>query len=159
MPLELAIIEADHVKPLLVLTTGGIGDPVLVRWTEERIRHLLLDTVPRHQLQPRELLMEQIPALGEFFAFLAAHGHWNRENMGLVEAQALLRDLMLPVLEVVDDPSRPSEPEKLLAYAASLEIGLEDDAAFAQFLGWFNNDLTREERWQISHTGRFGASP
>ena len=154
-----AVIEADHVKPLLILRRGESEDPALLRWTEEQIRHLLLDLVPRHQWQPRELLLEQIPALGEFFVFLVAHGYWHRENMALAEARALLSDLTLPALEIVEDPSRPSEPENILAYAVSLGIETRDADAFAQFIEWYNGELTRDEKREISETGRCEGTP
>ena len=77
VPFEKAVAEADHIEPLLVLAAGAEGDPTAIRWTEGQIRHLLLELVPRHQWQPRELLFAQIPALGEFFTILAAHGRWH----------------------------------------------------------------------------------
>lgn len=157
--IEQAIAEADHVEPLLVLATGAEGDPAEIRWTEERIRHLLLELVPRHLWQPREMLFAQIPALGEFFTILAAHGRWHRENMELESAKALLGELVLPVLEVVDDPSRRSEPENIYAHAASLGVRIDDEESLAQFDAWFNGHLTRDQRLQISSTGRFHGWP
>ncbi|MGP9539149.1 hypothetical protein ACT3SP_14135 [Brachybacterium sp. AOP43-C2-M15] len=156
---EQAAAEADHVKALLVLATGVDGDPTEIRWTEERLRHLLLELVPRHQWQPREMLFAQIPALGEFFTILDAHGRWHRENMELGAAQALLGELVLPVLEAVDDPSRPSGPENIHAYAASLGVRTDDERSLAKFIAWFNGHLTREQRLQIASTGRFEGWP
>jgi hypothetical protein len=155
VPLEQALEEAAHVEPLLILKKGGLEEPEPDRWTEDLIRRLLLDVVPRHQMQPRELYLAQIPALGEYFTFLASCGRWSAENLDLDSAQALLRDLVLPVLETVEDPSRPSEPEIILAYARSQGIDPGDPQTFAQFLAWFNGELTREERRGIATTGRF----
>lgn len=154
-----AITEADHVEVLLLLATGADEDPAEIRWTEHRIRHLHLELVPRYLWQPRELLLAQIPALGEFFTILAAHGRWHRENMELGAAKALLRELVLPVLEAVDDPSRPSEPENIHAYAASLGVRTDDERSLAKFTSWFNGHLTREQRHQIASTGRFQGWP
>lgn len=159
MPFEHAVGEADHVKALLILTVGADGDPSAIRWTEERIRSLLLDLVPRHQWQPRELLFAQIPALGEFFTILAAHGRWHPENMELEAAKALLGDLLLPVLEAVDDPSRPSEPENIWSFASSLGVRMDEVESFEKFTAWFNGHLTREQRLHISSTGRFEGWP
>ena len=80
--LEQAVDEADHVKPLLVFLVGSHGDPAEIRWTEERIRHLLLELVPRHQWQPRVMLFAQIAALGEFFEILYDSVHL-REHLHL----------------------------------------------------------------------------
>lgn len=156
---EQAVAEADHVKALLILATGDDEDPAEIRWTQERIRHLLLEVVPRHQWQPREMYFAQIPALGAFFTILAAHGRWHRDNMELGAAQALLGELLLPVLELVDDPSRPSDPENIHAYAASLGVRTDDEQSLAKFTAWFNGHLTREQRLQISSTGRFEGWP
>ncbi len=156
---EQAITEADHVKPLLVLAAGADGDPAEIRWTEEQIRHLLLEAVPRHQWQPREMFFAQIPALGEFFTILAAHGRWHQENVDLEAAKTLLSDLVLPVLEVVDDPSRTSEPENIHAFASSLGVRMDDPESLDKFTAWFNGHLTREQRLQITSSGRFGGWP
>ena len=159
VPFEKAVAEADHIEPLFVLAAGAEGDPTAIRWTEGQIRHLLLELVPRHQWQPRELLFAQIPALGEFFTILAAHGGWHPENMELEAAKALLGALVLPALEAVEDPSRPSAPENICAYAASLGVRIDDEISLARFTAWFNGHLTREQRLQISSTGRFEGWP
>lgn len=157
--LEQAVDEADHVKPLLVFLVGSHGDPAEIRWTEERIRHLLLELVPRHQWQPRVMLFAQIAALGEFFEILAAHRRWHRENTEVGAARALLGELVLPALEAVEDPSRPSTPENICAYAASFGVSVDDAASLAKFTAWFNGHLTREQRLQFSSTGRFEGWP
>lgn len=156
---EHAVDEADHVKALLILAVGRDGDAAAIRWTEGRIRRLLLDLVPRHQWQPRVMLFAQITALGEFFTILGAHGRWHRGNMELGAARELLGELVLSVLEVVVDPSRPSAPENVHAYASSLGARIEDEESFAKFSAWFNGHLTREQRLEISRTGRFEGWP
>ena len=105
------------------------------------------------------MLFAQIPALGEFFTILAAHGGWHPENMELEAAKALLGALVLPALEAVEDPSRPSAPENICAYAASLGVRIDDEISLARFTAWFNGHLTREQRLQISSTGRFEGWP
>lgn len=74
-------------------------------------------------------------------------------------ARALLGELVLPALEAVEDPSRPSTPENICAYAASLGVRVDDAASLAKFTAWFNGHLAREQRLQISSTGRFEGAP
>lgn len=147
-----AFEEADDVKALLILKTGGLADPDLTSWSEEQIRRLLLELVPRHVLQPRQMLMRQITALGQYFAFLDSRGLWRKGNVDVERAREVLDDLVLPVLQVVEDPSQTSEPENILALADSWGCGPQNPEAFTRFLAWFNGQLTPEERRTISGT-------
>lgn len=152
VPLERVFGEADDVKALLILKVGGLDDPDLTSWSEEQIRRLLLELVPRHVMQPREMLMRQISALGQYFTFLDSRGLWRKGNVDLEKARAVVEDLVLPVLQVVEDPSQTSEPENIRAFADSLGCGPGNPEAFERFLEWFNGHLTRAERRQISGT-------
>lgn len=74
-------------------------------------------------------------------------------------ARALLGELVLPALEAVEDLSRPSTPENICAYAASPGVRVDDAALLAKFTAWFNGHPAREQRLQISSTGRFEGPP
>lgn len=152
VPLAHACEDADDVKALLILKARGLDDPDLTSWSEGQIRRLLLELVPRHVLQPREMLMRQISALGTFFDFLDSHGLWRRGNVDLARAGAVLEELVLPVLQVVEDPAQTSEPENIIALADSWGCGPQNPEEFARFLEWFNGHLTCEERRLISGT-------
>lgn len=149
-----AALEAKRVELLLVLATADGEDPTRLRWTEERIRHLLLDLLPRNVWQPQEMLLEQIPALGTFFDFLDAHGYWRQGSMEVGAAKKLLDELVLQVLEIVEAPSHRSGPDNVHAFAASLGFQLDDPAEMDYFTLWFNALLTVEERHEVLDTGR-----
>lgn len=154
-----ATLEAQHVEPLLDLVTADGEDPTRIRWTEERIRHLLLDLLPRHVWQPREMVLEQIPALGAFFTFLEAHGYWQPGSMEVRAAQELLDELVLPVLEIVEDPSHRSGPENIRDFARALGIRVDDPAERTVFAAWFNLHLTAEEQDEVAESGRLEGWP
>ncbi|MFC7465708.1 hypothetical protein [Brachybacterium sp. GCM10030252] len=154
VPENLAEDEASHVQTLLELKADQLESPDPTFWTQELIEVLLTQVVPRKVIQPRELAMEQVPALGEYFGFLESAGRWNRKGLTVGEAQDALADLEFDVLEAADDPGRRSFSGNILTYAARQGVTLEDPDGIADFMEWYNTALTKEERQQLSDTGQ-----
>jgi len=105
------------------------------------------------------MVLEQIPALGAFFTFLEAHVYWQPGSMEVSAAQDLLDELVLPVLEIVEDPSHRSGPENIRDFARALGIRVDDPAERAVFAAWFNLHLTAEERDEVAESGRLEGWP
>lgn len=146
--------EASHVETLLTLKGDQLESPDPTFWTDELIDVLLTQVVPRKVIQPRELTMEQGPALGEFFTFLQTAGRWNRDGATVAQAHQVLADLEFDALEAADDPSRRSFTGNILAYAATQGVTLEDQDGLADFMEWYNTDLTDAERHELTDTGQ-----
>lgn len=155
---EQADDEAAHVEPLLRLKDEQLESPDPTYWTEQLIEVLLTQVVPRKVVQPREMAMEQGPALGQFFAFLESRGRWHRDGLEVGQARRVLEGLEFTVLEAADDPSARSFSGNLMTYASTLGVGLEAPEQFDDFVQWYNTALTDAERHEISDTGRL-ASP
>ncbi|MBE9403872.1 hypothetical protein IOE58_06615 [Brachybacterium sp. Marseille-Q2903] len=146
--------EATHVETLLNLKADQLGVVDPTWWSLDLIELLLLEVVPRKVIQPRELAMEQGPALQQFFDFLAAQGLWHERSDPVQQARRLVEGLEFEALEALDDPTRRSLSGNLLAYAATLGVTPQEPQALEDFFDWYNTALTIDERRAISDTGR-----
>lgn len=154
MPSQRADEEASHVEPLLSLKAELLDSPDPTYWTEELIEVLLTQVVPRKVVQPREMVMAQVPALGHFFAFLGEHRRWNQAGLDVDRARQVLEQLEFAALEASDDPTARSFSGNILTYATTLGVDLESPALLEAYMQWYNTALTIEERHEISDTGR-----
>lgn len=146
--------EAAHVETLLNLKADQLDVVDPTWWSLDLIELLLLDVVPRKVIQPRELAMEQGPALQQFFDFLAAQGLWHERSDPVQQARQLVEELEFEALEALDDPTRRSFSGNILAYAANLGVTPQEPQALEDFFDWYNTALTIDERRAISDTGR-----
>ncbi|MDN5685359.1 MAG: hypothetical protein L0G94_01575 [Brachybacterium sp.] len=151
---ETAENEASHVETLLALKGDQLESPDPTSWTEQLIEVLFTQVVPRKVIQPRELAMEQVPALSDFFSFLHLTGRWSGDGIDVNLAHQVLSELEFEALEAADDPSRRSFTGNILTYAATRGVTLEDQDGLADFMEWYNSELTDAERRELTDTGQ-----
>ncbi|MFC7374639.1 MULTISPECIES: hypothetical protein [unclassified Brachybacterium] len=145
--------EVQTLETLLRLKAEQQGSPEPGVWREEQTTALLTEVVPRTVIQPREQVMDLVPTLKQFFAYLRATGRWDPDSMRPQEAPTLLGSLEFATLEAADDPSRRSFSTNILGYGLAQGVDLEDDAELAIYMNWYNS-LPDEERLELSETGR-----
>lgn len=146
--------EAAHVEPLLRLKAEQLDSADPTYWTEELIEVLLTEVVPRMVIQPREMVMAQVPAMGQFFAFLDEHQRWHPDGIDVDRARSVLEGLEFSALEAADDPTARSFTGNILVHASTLGVDLSTPELFDAYMQWYNTALTNTERHEISDTGR-----
>ena len=145
--------EIRTLETLLRLKADRLGSPSPGLWTAQQTRALLTDVVPRTVVQPREQLMDMVPALRRLFGFLDETGRWEAGSMRREEVPQLLDELEFAALEAADDPTRRSWSTNVLGHGLALGVDLEDQDELADYLHWFHA-LPDRERLAISGTGR-----
>ncbi|MGO1283482.1 MAG: hypothetical protein ACTHWF_00305 [Brachybacterium sp.] len=148
-----AVDEVRTLETLLRLKTEQLGSPDPGLWTEVLATDLLTEVVPRTVIQPREQVMDMVPTLTRFFAYLRETGRWHEESMSVSAAPAMLAGLEFAALEAADDPTRRSFSTNILGYGMSLGVDLEDEQELAAYMHWYNS-LADEARVALSETGR-----
>lgn len=148
-----ALEEVRTLETLLRLKADRLGSPSPGLWTAQQTRALLTDVVPRTVVQPREQLMDMVPALRRLFGFLDETGRWEAGSMRREEVPQLLDELEFAALEAADDPTRRSWSTNVLGHGLALGVDLEDQDELADYLHWFHA-LPDRERLAISGTGR-----
>ncbi|MGO1225803.1 MAG: hypothetical protein ACTMII_13120 [Brachybacterium sp.] len=146
--------EASHVEQLLRLKAEQLESPDPTYWTGELIEVLLTEVAPRKVVQPREMVMAQGPALGQFLGFLQESGRRHPDGLTADDAQELLAELEFTTLEAADDPSRRTFSGNILTYAQTLGVELDDAETLEDFMTWYNTELTVVERHELSDTGQ-----
>ncbi len=148
-----AAAEVRTLETLLRLKAERLGSPRPGLWTAQETRELLTEVVPRTVVQPREQLMDMVPALRRLFGYLVESGRWEEGSMHRSEAPALLHELEFAALEAADDPTRRSFSTNVLGHGLALGVDLEDEEALEDYMHWFHA-LPDEERLAVSGTGR-----
>lgn len=155
---EVAEGEAQTLTVLLRMKREHLGSPGPAEWDLTLLEELLLYVAPRKWLISRVEAMNLVPALVRYFDFLEETDRWRRAPAHLADLRGLLDELELEVLEAFDDPTRRSSSGNVLTYAMDAGVDLADKQQFDDFMHWYNNQLTREQRTAISDTGRLPAS-
>ena len=100
--------EVRTLETLLRLKAEQLHSPDPGVWTEALATDLLTEVVPRTVVQPREQVMDLVPTLTRFFAYLRETGRWHEDSMSVSAAPAMLGGLEFAALEAADDPTRRS---------------------------------------------------
>ncbi|NMA78511.1 MAG: hypothetical protein GX960_14830 [Actinomycetales bacterium] len=145
--------EVRTLETLLRLKAEQLHSPDPGVWTEALATDLLTEVVPRTVVQPREQVMDLVPTLTRFFAYLRETGRWHEDSMSVSAAPAMLGGLEFAALEAADDPTRRSYSTNILGYGMSLGVDLEDEQELAAYMHWYNS-LGDEERVELGETGR-----
>ena len=148
--------EIRTLETLLRLKAEQLASPDPGLWTEDLATALLTEVMPRTVVQPREQVMDVVPTLVRFVAYLRETGRWHAESMSVGQVSGVLGALEFAALEAADDPTRRSFSTNILGYGLSLGVDLEDEDELAAFMHWYNG-LPDGERLALSETGRLEA--
>jgi hypothetical protein len=144
--------EIRTLETLLRLKAEHLDSPDPGLWTGELVETLLTEVVPRTVVQPREQVMDMVPTLVRFTAYLRGTGRWDPASMSADEAAGMFGELEFAVLEAADDPTRRSFSTNILGYGMALGVDLSDEDQLEAFMHWYD-DLPDEERLALSETG------